>query len=66
MDYTYVNYREVNGSEQNRKIQKVAIKCPFCKVQMIPKYLYSCGNNDIGVGVFLPMYKSWMRKALYI
>ena len=52
MDYTYVNYREVNGSEQSRKIQKVAIKCPFCKVQMIPKYLYSCGNNDIGVGVF--------------
>lgn len=66
MDYTYVNYREVNGSEQNRKIQKVAIKCPFCKVQMIPKYLYSCGNNDIGVGVFANVQILDAKSPLYL
>lgn len=52
MEYTNVRYREANGSEENRKIQKVAVKCPFCRIQMIPNYLYSCGNKESGVGVF--------------
>ncbi|MBR6276539.1 MAG: DUF4145 domain-containing protein [Prevotella sp.] len=52
MEYIYVRYREVDGSEQNRLIQKVSIKCPFCKIQMIPNYLYSCVNNENGVNAF--------------
>jgi len=52
MEYTNVHYRDTNGSDRSREIQRASIKCPFCKIQMIPKYLYSCDEKKTGVGVF--------------
>ncbi len=52
MEYTNVRYKDITGSERNRDIQRASMKCPFCKIQMIPKFMYSCGDSEHGYSVF--------------
>lgn len=52
MEYVNVKHIDSYGQESYLTLQRASIKCPFCRVQMIPKYLFLCENNERGLSVF--------------
>lgn len=52
MEHVHVRYIDSYGKESYLSIQRASIKCPFCRVQMIPEYFFLCGNNERELSVF--------------
>ena len=52
MEYRNIHYKGLNGSESTCSIQRTSIKCPCCRVIMIPQFMYSCGHKDFCLEVF--------------
>ena len=46
MDNINIRYRNLKGEEYNKPIQVASIRCPHCKIAIIPQYIYA-QNEDI-------------------
>lgn len=52
MEYKSIYYKDLAGNNRECTIQRVSIKCPFCKIIMIPQFIYSCENKDKSLSIF--------------
>jgi len=52
MDSVNVLYKDNSGNHRNISIQRTAIKCPFCKMHMIPQFMYLCIQGRDKYNVF--------------
>lgn len=52
MDYTKIHYKSASGSETSSDIQKNSVRCPHCKVAMIPQFVYARKKTDTLLSVF--------------
>lgn len=52
MDKRNIHYINSEGHECYEPIQVASIKCPHCKIAIIPKYIYAHNNENGRVSVF--------------
>lgn len=52
MDSVSVLYEDNHGKNGSTTIQRASIKCPFCKMHMIPKFMYLCVMGQDNYNVF--------------
>lgn len=52
MDKRKIRYINSEGHEYSETIQVASIKCPHCKIAIIPKYIYAHNNENGRVSVF--------------
>lgn len=52
MDSVNVLYEDDSGNHRSISIQRIAIKCPFCKMHMIPQFMYLCIQGQDKYNVF--------------
>ena len=52
MDNTKIRYINQDGNELTETIQVAPIKCPHCKIAIIPKYIYAHNAANGAVSVF--------------
>ena len=52
MDYTNINYLNSGGSVASSIIQSNSVKCPHCKIAMIPHFIFGRKREDNYLTVF--------------
>jgi len=52
MDSRKIRYINSEGQEHTETIQIAPLKCPHCKISIIPKYIYANNGSDGNISVF--------------
>lgn len=52
MDYTIIHYKNTSGNDTSSYIQMNSVRCPHCKVAMIPQFVYARKKTDTMLSVF--------------